>query len=82
MTFTAQVTYLLQKYNFEISTTDEKHFTCTRKTEAEEWNAPPETMQIILGEVPDTAVWGKSLAALYLDLLEQITDHMKQGNGD
>ena len=70
-------------YTYEVSTTDEKHFTCTRKEEAQEheWNAPLETMRVVLGEMPNMAVWGKSLAALYLDLLQQITERLSREKG-
>lgn len=78
MELVVTVTYLLQQYTYNVTTEDAKRFVCTREELAtgEEAGAPPEKMRIVLGEAPASEVWGKSLADLYHQLAEKITDHL------
>ena len=72
-----EVIYLLESYIYDIASEDGRQFTCTRRGQyGEEANAPPETLLLTLGQEPDKTVWGKSLAGLYRQLTERITEHL------
>jgi len=80
MTFSVNETHLLQDYTYEVTTEDEERFVCTRQIapQGEAAEAPPEKLWVDLGEEPRPDVWGKSLAALYTELLQKITEYVQK----
>ena len=84
MRFAVDIIYLLQSFTYDITSEDAKHFTCTRKGahSQQDSSAPPEELMLILGEEPKAVVWGKSLAELYWQLSERISEHLHSDNSD